>query len=156
MKLWELKGCVWGHVARTWQSWDSNSPLASSHAMQEALGRRVGGTFTKEAFLVLSFEKPSTAGPPFMQEQVKTSVQGRVFGMLAQEFGLCQDRESTMLPEIALRFDQTFSWFSVFLFLKSSPSVVLTSGPRKPGWAHTANWMFLLSWVTFVFSRVHT
>lgn len=58
---------------------------------------------------MLSFEKPSTAGPPFMQEQVKTSVQGRVFGMLAQEFGLCQDRESTMLPEIALRFDQTFS-----------------------------------------------
>lgn len=59
--------------------------------------------------MVLSFEKPSTAGPPFVQEQVKTSVQGRVFGMLAQEFGLCQERESTKLPEIALRFDQIFS-----------------------------------------------
>ena len=58
---------------------------------------------------MLSIEKLSTAGPPFMQEQVKTSVQGRVFGMIAQEFGLCQDRESTKLPEIVLRFDQTFS-----------------------------------------------
>lgn len=50
---------------------------------------------------MLSFEKLSAAGPLFVQEQVKTRVQGRVSGVLAQEFGLCQDRESTKLSEIA-------------------------------------------------------
>lgn len=57
---------------------------------------------------MLSFEKLSTAGPPFVQEQVKIRVQGRVSAVLAQEFGLCQDRESTKLPEISLRFDRIF------------------------------------------------
>ena len=50
---------------------------------------------------MLSFEKLSAAGPPFVHEQVRTRVQGRVSGVLAQEFGLCQGRESTKLPEIA-------------------------------------------------------
>ena len=39
---------------------------------------------------------------------MKIRVQGRVSGMLVQEFGLCQDSENTKLPEIALRFDQIF------------------------------------------------